>query len=198
MSSFYTSVPKITIICMLPEIWSATGIIFCYVGPFFAFLHHYWPQKFKFGKNVKNTWRYYPFTYVYHKWRSYDAWFLRYKVQRTASFVILGYFLSFDPPNNLKKSKFWKNEITTSKYYPFTNVHHKWRSYDVWFLRYNSQQTVKKKIGIHSMQGWTATSRHGVTKKRSTKRLKHTENLLRKNHAVKWCLLILDLKPLRS
>ena len=35
-------------------------------------------------------------------------------------------------------------------------------------------------IGIHSMQGWTAT-RHGVTRKRSTIRLKDTGNLLRKN-----------------
>ena len=35
-------------------------------------------------------------------------------------------------------------------------------------------------IGIHSTQGWTATTRHGVTRKRSTKRLKHTGNLLRK------------------
>ena len=29
-------------------------------------------------------------------------------------------------------------------------------------------------IGIHSMQGSTANARHGVTRKRSTKRLKHT------------------------
>ena len=36
-------------------------------------------------------------------------------------------------------------------------------------------------IGIHSMQGWTATLRHGVTRERSTKRLKHTGNLFRKN-----------------
>ena len=36
-------------------------------------------------------------------------------------------------------------------------------------------------IGIHSMQGWTATARHGVEKKKSTKRLKHTGNLFRKN-----------------
>ena len=28
-------------------------------------------------------------------------------------------------------------------------------------------------IGSHSMQGWTATTRHGVTGKRSTKRLQH-------------------------
>ena len=35
-SSFYTSVPKLTIIwCMLPEIWRATDIIFCHFGPIF-------------------------------------------------------------------------------------------------------------------------------------------------------------------
>ena len=36
-------------------------------------------------------------------------------------------------------------------------------------------------IGIHSMQGWTVTKRHGCTGKRSIKSLKHTENLFRKN-----------------
>ena len=36
-------------------------------------------------------------------------------------------------------------------------------------------------IGIHSMQGWTATTRYGVTRKRSTKRLKHTGNFFRRN-----------------
>ena len=39
----------------------------------------YWPRKLKFGKKVKNTWRCYPFTHVYHKLRS-DVWFLRYKM----------------------------------------------------------------------------------------------------------------------
>ena len=36
-----------------------------------------------------------------------------------------------------------------------------------------------KKIGIHPMQGWTATTRHRVVRKRSIKRLKHTGNLFR-------------------
>ena len=36
-------------------------------------------------------------------------------------------------------------------------------------------------IGIHSMQGSTATTRHGITRNRSTKRLEHTENIFRKN-----------------
>ena len=35
--------------------------------------------------------------------------------------------------------------------------------------------------GIHSMQGWTVTMRHGVTRERSIKGLKHAENLFRKN-----------------
>ena len=48
------------------------------------------------------------------------------------------------------------------------------------------------------MQGQTATMRHGVTRKKSTGRLQHTGNLFRKNFRVKRCLLILELKPLRS
>ena len=31
-------------------------------------------------------------------------------------------------------------------------------------------------IGIHIMQSWTATTKHGVTRKRSTKELKLTNN----------------------
>ena len=44
------------------------------------------------------------------------------------------------------------------------------------------------------MKGVTATARHGGTRIRSTKRLKHTGNLFRKNLQLKRCLLILDLK----
>ena len=36
-------------------------------------------------------------------------------------------------------------------------------------------------IGNHSMQGWTATARHRVKRKRKAKRWKHTGNLFRKN-----------------
>ena len=48
-----------------------------------------------------------------------------------------------------------------------------------------NQKTIFFLIGIHSMQGWTATTRHGVTRKRNTKRLKHTGNLFRKNLQLK-------------
>ena len=40
-------------------------------------------------------------------------------------------------------------------------------------------------IGIHFMQGWTTTSRHGVKRKRNTKRFKQTWNLFRKNLQLK-------------
>ena len=40
-----------------------------------------------------------------------------------------------------RKSKFWKNEKSTWRYYHFTNVYHKWQSYDIWFFRYGVQQT---------------------------------------------------------
>ena len=42
-----------------------------------------------------------------------------------------------------------------------------------------------KKTGIHSMQGWTAIKRHEASRKRSTKRLKHTGNLFRKSLQLK-------------
>ena len=74
---------------MLTQIQSATDIAFCHFGAFFALLPHYWPQKLKFGKNVKHNWTYYRFTHVYHKSSSYDVCFLRYRVQRTKFFVIL-------------------------------------------------------------------------------------------------------------
>ena len=40
-------------------------------------------------------------------------------------------------------------------------------------------------IGIHPMQGWTATTRHGVTRKEAQKRLQGTENLFKKNLRLK-------------
>ena len=49
----------------------------------------------------------------------------------------------------------------------------------------NLTQVVFFLIGIHSMQGRTATASHRVTRKRSTKRLKHTGNLFRKNLQLK-------------
>ena len=42
--------------------------------------------------------------------------------------------------------------------------------------RNNNSQVDFFLIGIHSMQGWTATMKHGVTRKEAQKRLQDTEN----------------------
>ena len=117
--------------CMLTQIWSA--IIFSHFRPFFAFTPLVTP-KIKTWKNVGNTRKYYPFMHMHHKSRSY-VWFLRYKVQRTKLFVILGHFLPFHPPNNPKNQNFEKIKKNTWKYDHFTFVYHKWWSYDVRLLR---------------------------------------------------------------
>ena len=44
------------------------------------------------------------------------------------------------PPKQRWKLKFWKNKTNDWRCYPFTNVYHKWQSYDVWFLRYRAWQ----------------------------------------------------------
>ena len=90
---------------MVLELWSTIDIIFCHSEPFFAFLPLMDPE----NQNVKiekSTWRYFHFTNVYHKWQSYNVWFLRYGVQRTEFFVILDRFLPLYPPNNPKNQNF--------------------------------------------------------------------------------------------
>ena len=61
-------------------------------------------------EKIKNTWRYYWFTTVYHKWQSYHVWFLRYGLPRTKFFVILHNFLPFyiTPPTATKIELFKK------------------------------------------------------------------------------------------
>ena len=46
------------------------------------------------------------YTNVYHKRKSYDIWFLKYKVRLTEIFVILGHFLPCQSPWQPGKSKF--------------------------------------------------------------------------------------------
>ena len=82
---------------------------FCHSGLFLALLSPYGPRKSKFWKNEQNTW-YYHFTNVYHKWKSYDLWFLRYGVQQIEFFVIFNCFWPFTPPTTqkIKILKKWK------------------------------------------------------------------------------------------
>ena len=76
-------------------------------------------QKIKILKIQKDTWRYHYFTQLHHKWQSYDVWFLRYAVQQTEFFVILGHFSPFYPTNpknqNFEEKK--KKHLEISSFY---------------------------------------------------------------------------------
>ena len=105
-SSFYTCVPKIKVMwCMLPEIWSVTGTTFYQFKPLFCPFTLTILKIKIWKKKKKNTWGYYLFTKVHHKWRSYDVWFLRYKGVEDRVFCHFKPFFPFDPPNNPKNQK---------------------------------------------------------------------------------------------
>ena len=70
----------------------------------------------------KNTWRYYYFIYVHHKWQSYDVWFLTYRVWQTEFFVILDRFLPFYPPMDQGNQNFQKNRKKHLKIHHLTNM----------------------------------------------------------------------------
>ena len=85
-------------------------------------------QKIKLLKNEKQSWRYYHFTHAYHKWKSYDVWFLRYGVWQTEFFLILEHFLHFYPSSphppsppltaqRIKILKKWKKTLEISSFY---------------------------------------------------------------------------------
>ena len=97
------------------------------------------PEKLTFWKNKENTWRYYHFTHVYHKWQSYDVWFLRYEAwQNFLSFCSIFCPFTQPPlfPKKPEKMKFWKNEKNTWRHHDFTQVYQKSWSYVILFLRY--------------------------------------------------------------
>ena len=80
ISPFYTSVPKIMIICYtVPEIWHVTYVIFIFhFGLFFALLPSNSSKNKNFKTRKKNTWRYHQFTHGYQKLWLDAVRFLRY------------------------------------------------------------------------------------------------------------------------
>ena len=113
-----------------------------------AILGHFLPfiplntPKIKILKNEKICWRYHHFTHVHQKLQSYDVRFLRYRVRQTKSFCHYGPIFALLPPpvmipniKILKKTKKKPGDIILL----YIHVYHKWRSYDIWFLKYNRQ-----------------------------------------------------------
>ena len=128
MSSFYTCVPKTTIMRYSSwntergkQIFLSFWAIFCPFNPLTT-------PKTKILKKWKKAWWYYDFTHLYHKWKSYDVWFLM-ECERHNFFSFWTIFCPFTPltTQKIKILKKWKNRL-----------HQKSWSYATLFLRYNA------------------------------------------------------------
>ena len=132
---------------MLTHIWSATDIIFCHFRPFFAILCNYWPQKLKFGKNVKNTWRYYPFTHVTinQNHMMYGSWDIKCKGQRYMPFCNFCGFCHFIYPlilltnQKIKILKKWKKKPGDIIILHLCTTNDDHVMYGSWYIKWNRQ-----------------------------------------------------------
>ena len=77
------------------EIWSAKHLIYCHFGLFFVLLSPLTIQKIKILKKWEKDMEILSFyKCVYHKWQSYDVWFLRYGARPTEFFFCFGSFFA--------------------------------------------------------------------------------------------------------
>ena len=162
---FYTCVPYMKIIwCMVPEIWSAMDRIFCNFRSFFALLPQQQPQKRNILKKWKNTWGYYHFTHVYHKWSHimYGSWDMEHDGHNFLSFWTI--FCTFIPLT-IRKIKILKKGKKPWRYYLFTHVYDKWQSNDLWFLRYGVRWTeFMSCCAMTEFMSWIYVMLHKCTK----------------------------------
>ena len=143
--SSYTCVPQMIIIwCMVPEILCTKDRTFCHFGLFFALVPPNNSEDQNFEKMEKTTGGIIILNMrtINENHMMYDSWDMEH--DRQDFFLILDHFLPFYTPYPIwqpRKSKFWKNENSTWRYHHFTQVYHKWQSYDIWLLRYDVHQT---------------------------------------------------------
>ena len=126
--------------CMVPEIWSMIGTIFCHFGLLFAIyiitLHmctindnHMVYGSWNMDHDRHNDDRNNHMMYGY-------IWFLKYGVWQTQFYVILEDFLHFHPPNNPKNQNFEKmkkprRDITTLQLCTINDNHMMYGSWDM-------------------------------------------------------------------
>ena len=75
------------------------------------------------------------YLHVCYKWKSYDIWFLKYKVRQTEIFIVLDHFLPFQPPDNpenqILKSKKTPGDIIILHIYTINDNHMMYYSWDM-------------------------------------------------------------------
>ena len=105
MSSFYTCIPKVTIIwCMLPETWSATDIIFCHFEPFLAFypppwlpiISKFWKSEEKKPGDILNL----HMCNINDNHMMYGFWYMKHDGQKFSNYELFSPFYPTNDPEN--------------------------------------------------------------------------------------------------
>ena len=147
MHFFYLFVPKKnqtfekTYGGTVPGIQSETDRIFCHFAPFFPFYPTNKPQNQDFQKEKKNDLEMSTFYTCLPK--IMIIWCMLPEISSTTDIFFCHFmpFFALFTPLTTMKTKIWKNITNSWRYYPFTHMHHIWRWYDEWFLRYKTWQT---------------------------------------------------------
>ena len=137
--SFYTSVPKIMIICYtVPEIWCMTdAIVIFHFRLFFALLPHNSPKNENFTKMKKTHG---DITILHKCTKNHDhmlhcSWDKA--LDRCNCYFSFWAFFAFSCPFTLSKFQKWKNNW---RYHHFTKVYQNLWLDNVWFLIYDAWQ----------------------------------------------------------
>ena len=133
---------------MVPQIWSDTDRIFLSFWTIFCLFTstptptHNNPENQNFEK--KKKWKkcleilsFYTYMCTINEDHMiYGYWNIRCNRKKFSTFSVI--FCPFSP---LMENQNFNIEKITWRYYHFTHLHHKWQTYNVWFLRYGAQQT---------------------------------------------------------
>ena len=101
-------------------------------------------------------------------------------VQRLKIFYLSWLFVSWNSVFSYFKFLIYQNNPFSNKNWLWNKIFGKDFCSAVNFLLPGNKD-IPFLIWTHSMQGWKATMRHGITRKRSTKQLKHTGTLFRES-----------------
>ena len=126
--------------CMVSEIWSVNGKAFVILGHFLPFDPPNNPKNQNFEKLTKTSGD----IIIFHLCTTnddhmmYGNWDIKHDKQNFWSFWTI--FCPFTSANNPENQNFEKMKKTPGRYYHFPHEHHKSKSYDIWFLRYEARQ----------------------------------------------------------
>ena len=119
-SSFYACVPKIIIIwSTVPEIRRDRQNFLSFWAIFCPFIPPDIPENKNF-KIEENTWGYYNFTHLHHRWQSYGSWGMEHNRQNFLSFWTI--FCTFTQAQKIKILEKWATHLKILSFFVPTSL----------------------------------------------------------------------------